>query len=103
MERNRGPMNKNRIRGARNWGERARDREASVTKRTLRKSGGRTAKVSVLTWGDLALDLKGSHGKTVEREVSRGRSRSAERRAEGPNDGKGPRRDGRPRDLGVLR
>lgn len=32
VERNRGLMNKNRIRGADNRGERANDREASVTK-----------------------------------------------------------------------
>lgn len=103
MKRNRGSMNKNRIRGAGNQGERACDREALVTKGTWRISGGGAVKVSVLTWGDLALDLKGSRGDAAEREVSRGHSRSAVRRAEGPNEGKGLRHDGRPRDLGGLR
>ena len=59
MERNCGPMNKNRIEGAADQGERARDREALVTKGRRRRSGGRAAKECVLTWGDLALCLKG--------------------------------------------
>jgi hypothetical protein len=60
VERTRGLMNKNRIQGAGDRGERARDREASVTKGTLRKSGSRARKVDVLIRGDLASDLKGS-------------------------------------------
>jgi hypothetical protein len=52
-------MNKNRIEGAVMQGERARDREALVTKAWWRKSGGRAVKECVLTWGDLALCLKG--------------------------------------------
>ena len=59
MERSCGPMNKNRIEGAADQGERARDREALVTKGKRRRSGGRAAKECVLTWGDLALCLKG--------------------------------------------
>ena len=59
MERSCGPMNKNRIKGAADQGERARDREALVTKGKRRRSGGRAAKECVLTWGDLALCLKG--------------------------------------------
>jgi hypothetical protein len=59
MDRTRGPMNKNRIRGAANQGERAQFREALVTKGRWRKSSGRATKESVLTWGDLALCLKG--------------------------------------------
>jgi hypothetical protein len=69
-------MNKNRIRGVGNQGERANDREALVTKGTLRRFGGRAGKVDVLTWGDLALGLKGPRdARVAEREVSRGRSR----------------------------
>jgi len=52
-------MNKNRIRGAVDQGERATDREALVTKGKRRRSGGRAMKVVVLTRGDLALPLKG--------------------------------------------
>ena len=59
MERNCGPMNKNRIEGGADQGERATDREALVTKGRRRKSGGRAVKECVLTWGDLALCLKG--------------------------------------------
>jgi hypothetical protein len=59
VERTRGPMDKNRIGGAADRGERAMSREASVTKETRRKSGGRTGKVCVLTRGDLVLCLKG--------------------------------------------
>ena len=56
---NREPMNKNRIGGAAEQGERARSREALVIKAKWRKSGGCAAKECVLTWGDLALCLKG--------------------------------------------
>ena len=59
VERSCGPMNKNRIKGAADQGERARDREALVTKGKRRRSGGRAVKECVLTWGDLALCLKG--------------------------------------------
>jgi hypothetical protein len=52
-------MNKNRIEGAADQGERAKNREALVIKGTWRKSGGRAVKECVLTWGDLALCLKG--------------------------------------------
>ena len=40
-------------------GERAWNREAFVAKAKLRKSGARARKVNVLTWGGLALHLKG--------------------------------------------
>ena len=53
------PMDKNRIEGAAEQGERARSREALVIKAKRRKSGGCAAKECVLTWGDLALCLKG--------------------------------------------
>jgi hypothetical protein len=52
-------MNKNRIEGDANQGERASDREALVTKGRWRKFGGRAVKECVLTWGDLASCLKG--------------------------------------------
>jgi hypothetical protein len=55
-------MDKNRIRGAAEQGERAKDREALMTKARWRKSGGGAVKDSVLTWGDLALVLKGARG-----------------------------------------
>jgi hypothetical protein len=52
-------MNKNRIEGVANQGERAEDREALVTKGKRRRSGGRAVKEWALIWGDLALCLKG--------------------------------------------
>ena len=73
MERSCGPMDKNRIEGAAEQGERARSREALVIKAKWRKSGGGAAKECVLTWGDLASCLKGRRRKP-EREVSRGHS-----------------------------
>ena len=59
MERNCGPMNKNRIEGGAEQGERANGREALVIKGRRRRFGGRAGKECVLTWGDLALCLKG--------------------------------------------
>jgi len=56
---NREPMNKNRIEGVAEQGERASNREALVTKARRRRCGGCAMKESVLTWGDLALRLKG--------------------------------------------
>jgi len=67
VDRSRGPMNKNRIRGAADQGERARYREALVTKVRWRKSGGRAVKESVLTWGDLASRLKGRRCRASEK------------------------------------
>jgi len=52
-------MNKNRIKGDAEQGERAQFREALVTKVLCRRSGGRAVKECVLTWGDLASILKG--------------------------------------------
>ena len=54
-----GLMNKNRIQGADEQGERANDREALVAKARRRRSGSRASKVDALTWGDLAWCLKG--------------------------------------------
>ena len=59
MERNCGPMDKNRIQGGADQGERANGREALVVKARWRKSGGRAVKECVLTRGDLALCPKG--------------------------------------------
>jgi hypothetical protein len=56
-----GPMNKNRISGDVEQGERANDREALMAKVRRRRSGGRVSKVDALTWGDLASCLKGQH------------------------------------------
>jgi hypothetical protein len=54
-----GLMNKKRIRGADERGERANDREALVAKARRRRSDSRASKVDALTWGDLASCLKG--------------------------------------------
>ena len=51
-------MNKNRIEGATEQGERAKDREALVIKARWCKSGGCAVKECALTWGDLALWVK---------------------------------------------
>ena len=59
MERSCEPMNKNRIEGVAEQGERAKDREALVIEARRRRSGGCAAKECVLTRGDLALRLKG--------------------------------------------
>ena len=67
------PMDKNRIEGAAEQGERAKDREPLVIKAMWRKSGGHAEKECVLTRGELALCLKGRRGNT-EREVSKGHS-----------------------------
>jgi hypothetical protein len=83
VERNCEPMNKNRIEGAAEQGERAINREALVVKAKWRKSGGCAVKECVLTWGDLASCLKGRRCKP-EREVSRGRS--SRDMGEGPNE-----------------
>jgi len=56
---NREPMDKNRIEGGAKQGKRAVNREALVTKARRRKCGGCAMKECVLTWGDLALWLKG--------------------------------------------
>ena len=56
-----GLMNKKRIRGADERGERANDREAPVAKALLRRSDSRASKMDALTWGDLASCLKGQH------------------------------------------
>ena len=59
MERSCEPMNKSRIEGVAEQGERAKHGEALVIKAKQRRSGGCAAKECVLTRGDLALRLKG--------------------------------------------
>ena len=71
MERSCGPMDKNRIEGAADQGERAIDREALVTKVKRRRSGGGAVKECVLTWGDLALCLKGQRCRAGARSQQR--------------------------------
>ena len=71
------PMDKNRIEGAAEQGERAREREALVIKAKWRKSGGCAEKECVLTWGDLALCLKGRR-LNPERERQAVRSRAVD-------------------------
>jgi hypothetical protein len=79
---NRESRDTNLIRGAAEQGEQACDCEALVVKAKWRKWGDCAVKDRVLTWGDLALRLKGRRV-CPEREVSRGRSsRVARRRAE---------------------
>ena len=51
MERSCEPMNKNRIKGADEQGERSRNRKALVIKAKRRRSGGCAVKECVLTWG----------------------------------------------------
>jgi len=90
-QRNRQPTNRNRIGGAADQGERANDREALATKGRQRKSGGWAGKVRALTWGDLALGLKGRR-REAEREVSRGYSSAASYRgAKGRTEGRARR------------
>ena len=61
------PINKNRIRGAAEQGERTRSRRALVAKATRCISGGCAVKACALTRGGLALCLKGRRANT-ERE-----------------------------------
>jgi hypothetical protein len=71
MERICEPMYKNRIHGAAEQGERARNREALVVKAKWRKSGGCAVKECVLTWRDLASCLKGQWCKAGARSQQR--------------------------------
>ncbi len=88
MDRSCEPMNKNRIEGAAEQGEWAMNHEALVIKAKRCRSGGCAVKECVLTWGDLALCLKGQRHLS-EREVSRGHSSDEAREiggSEGPNE-----------------
>jgi len=61
-------MNKKRIAGADEQGERANDREALMAKARRRRSDSRASKVDALTWGDLASCLKGQRAKSRSEE-----------------------------------
>ena len=65
-----GPTDRNRIQGAADQGERAKNREALVAKGKRRKFGGRVGKECVLTRGDLALRLKGRRSVSERSEES---------------------------------
>jgi hypothetical protein len=58
-----GLMNKKRIRGAVERGERTNDREAPMAKARRRRSDSRASKVDVLTWGGLVSCLKGQRSR----------------------------------------
>ena len=58
-EQSRGSTNRNRMRGEPAQGERAEDCEALVTNGLERRPGDRAVKVMAITWGGLALRLKG--------------------------------------------
>lgn len=58
-----GLMNKKRIRGAVEQGERANDRETLVAKARWRRSDSRASKRDALTWGDLTSCLKEQRSK----------------------------------------
>lgn len=63
-----GLMNKKRIRGAGERGERANGREAPMAKARRRRSDSRASTVDALTWGDLASCLKGQHERSWSEE-----------------------------------
>ena len=83
-------MDKNRIEGAAEQGERARSREALVIKAKWRKSGGCAVKECVLTWGDVALRAKARRlcwiEKSAEVVVVRDWGGKPETSGEGPNE-----------------
>jgi len=83
VERSCGPMDKNRIEGAAEQGERAINREALVIKARWRKSCSRAVKECVLTRGVLALCRNGDSvswsEKSAEAVVAAGCGRRAER------------------------
>ena len=70
MERSRELTNRNRMRGAVDQGERAKDREAVIAKGTRRRSGSCAMKVRVLIRGDLASRLKGRRSIELRSEKS---------------------------------
>src|SRR6202022_2936932 len=90
VERSCGPMNKNRIEGVADQGERAINREALVIKGKRRRSGGRAVKECVLTWGDLASCPKGRRCRAGARSQPRpswaGGRRQSCPAGEGPNE-----------------
>ncbi len=71
MDHNCEPINKNRIRGAAEQGERTRSRRALVAKAKRCISGGCAVKECALTRGGLALCLKGRRANTVREGASK--------------------------------
>ncbi len=90
-KRSSGPTDRNPMRGRASRGERAKDREAPEAKGSCGRSGGRAAKVSVLTRGDPASRLKGRRAharrrKSAEAVVARNRSRTGGDSPDHPED-----------------
>ncbi len=90
MERTRELTNRNRIQGAADQGERAKDREALVAKGKRRRSGSCASKARALTRGDLALCLKGRRGDELWSEKS-AEAVVAARAAKGRTEGRAKR------------
>jgi len=86
-----GPTYRNRIQGAADQGERAKNREALVAKGKRRRFGGRVGKECVLTRGDLALRLKGRRAVSAWSEESAEAVVVAIRAAKGRTEGRAER------------
>ena len=91
VERNCEPMNKNRIEGAAEQGERAKDRKALVIKAKWRRSGGCAAKECDSYLGRSRLmperaTVLNRREKSAAVVVTRGGADSAEPGGEGPNE-----------------
>ena len=91
MERNCEPMNKNRIEGAAEQGERAKDRKALVIKAKWRRSGGCAAKECDPYLGRSRLmperaTVSSRSEKSAAVVVARGGAGEAEPGGEGPNE-----------------
>ena len=91
VERNCEPMNKNRIEGAAEQGERAKDRKALVIKVKWRRSGGCAAKECDSYLGRSRLmperaTVLNRREKSAAVVVTRGGADSAEPGGEGPNE-----------------
>jgi hypothetical protein len=92
-----GLMNKKRMRGVDEQGERPNDREALVAKARRRRSDSRVSKVDALTWGDLASRLKGRRSRERSEESAEAvvaaakpvKEPEAFAASEGPNEGNG--------------
>ena len=93
MERSCGPMNKNRIEGAAEQGERARNRKALVIKAKRRRSGGGAVKECDPYLGRSRLaperaTASSRSEKSAEVVVAVGRADEAETESEGPKEWK---------------
>lgn len=89
-----GLMNKKRIRGADEQGERANDREALMANAQRRRSDSRASKVDALTWGDLAPRLKGRRSQEWSEESAEAVVATAKpvKKPEAFAEGEGPNR-----------